>query len=429
MNCNLKKVDKFLKKYKLHHDFININHYTNLFIKEMKNGLLFKRSSLKMLPTFINVKEKIKIGEKVIVIDAGGTNLRTALVKFKENYIPEITNLNSNKMPGFKKGISSDDFFKILLNYLKPISNLSSKIGFCFSYPTESNSDKDGKVISFSKEININGLAGNFLGKTLNAYFKDKKKIIVLNDTVAALLSGIIHSKEKKYDSYIGFILGTGTNCGFIDDYYDVKNNINYKSQVINIESGNFNLIKRGLIDIEFDKSTDNPKNYTLEKMISGQYLGPLIKSSLKYAVKNNLFNQNNSMTLLNIETLSTKDVSDFLNNPFSNDNILSAAINKNDNDDRETLFLIIDNFIERSAKILAVILSAVSIYLKKGNDASKPLCFVCEGTTFNKLNNLKFKSGYYLKNYLENNKKVYFEIININNATIIGSAIAALIN
>jgi len=429
MNRNLKKVNKFLKKYRLHHDFIDINHYSNLFIKEMKNGLLLKRSSLKMLPTFINVKEKIKIGENVIVIDAGGTNLRTALIKFNENYIPEITNLSSNKMPGYKKDISSDDFFKILINYLKPISTLSSKIGFCFSYPTQSNSDKDGKVLSFSKEINIKGLEGNYLGKTLNTYFKDKKKIIVLNDTVAALLSGLVYCKDKKYDSYIGFILGTGTNCGYIDDYFDIKNKINYGPQVINIESGNFNKIKRGSIDLKFGSSTDNPDFNTMEKMISGQYIAPLIISALKYAAGNNLFNQNNKSKLLKIENLTTMDISDFLNNPYSKNNIMSSLFDENDNDDRETLYLILDNFIERSAKISAVVLSAVSLYLNRGKNPVKPLCLVCEGTTFNKLNNLKFKTNYYLKNYLENNKKVFFEIININNATVIGTAVAALIN
>ncbi|MBN2544561.1 MAG: hexokinase [Spirochaetes bacterium] len=428
MNNNFKKVERFLKKYNLHHSLINIDHYSNLFIKEMKKGLLQKRSSLKMLPTFINTKEKIQSGQKIIVIDAGGTNLRIALVEFNKSFIPDVTYLKNFKMPGYKKEISSHDFFKMLKYYLKPIENLSGKIGFCFSYPTESNSDKDGKVISFSKEISINGLKGNYLGNTLNSYFKHKKKIIVLNDTVAALLSGLIY-KEKKYDSYIGFILGTGTNCGYIGDYYNVKNRINYTQQVINIESGNFNKIKRGMIDIELDNNTDNPNSYTLEKMISGQYLGSLINSALKYAVHQNLFDKNSGYKLLKIDNISTKELSDFLDNPFSSENILSASLDKKDDDNRVTLFLLIDNFIERAAKISAFILSAVSIYLNKGKNPIKPICFVCEGTTFNKLNNLKFKTNFYLKNYLEHNKKIFFDIININNATLIGSAVAALIN
>ena len=42
-----------------------------------------------------------------------------------------------------------------------------SKIGFCFSYPTEIFPNKDGKLLYWTKEIKIPRMAGQFIGKNL----------------------------------------------------------------------------------------------------------------------------------------------------------------------------------------------------------------------------------------------------------------------
>lgn len=60
---------------------IDIHKYILIFLDEMANGLEGSNSSLKMLPTFIEFKNKIPINEPIIVIDAGGTNLRSAIVE------------------------------------------------------------------------------------------------------------------------------------------------------------------------------------------------------------------------------------------------------------------------------------------------------------------------------------------------------------
>ena len=51
------------------------------------------------------------------------------------------------------------------------------------------------------------------------------------------------------------------------------------------------------------------------------------------------------------------------------------------------------------------------------------------EGTTFYHLRYLKQRVEYYLKDYLENRKGIYYEIMNVENATLIGAAIAGLTN
>ena len=105
---------------------------------------------------------------------------------------------------------------------ISKVINQSKDIGFCFSYPIEIFPNKDGRVLYFSKEIQASEVVGQMLGESLNtaisaAGFKADKNVILLNDTVATLLAGRAESTGRVFDSYIGFILGTGTNTSYIE--------------------------------------------------------------------------------------------------------------------------------------------------------------------------------------------------------------------
>ena len=58
-----------------------------------------------------------------------------------------------------------------------------------------------------------------------------------------------------------------------------------------------------------------------------------------------------------------------------------------------------------------------------------RPVCIVAEGTTFYRLKSLRQKIERYLTQYLVERKHVYYEIVSIDNATLIGAAIAGLTN
>ena len=97
----------------------------------------------------------------------------------------------------------------------------------------------------------------------------------------------------RKYDSFIGYILGTGTNTCYIEsnsNILKIKSLDQAKSQIINIESGAFVKVPQSDIDIEFDNTTVNPGDYKFEKMFAGGYFGGLCLTALKSAAREGVF-------------------------------------------------------------------------------------------------------------------------------------------
>ena len=94
-----------------------------------------------------------------------------------------------------------------------------------------------------------------------------------------------------------------------------------------------------------------------------------------------------------------------------------------------QSLYNLVDRMIERAAKLTAINLSSVAIKCGKGKIPTRPICIVAEGTTFYHLTSLRQRIERYLMQYLVEKKGIFYEIINVENATLIGAAIAGLTN
>lgn len=437
MNYAMKKAVEFLKNCSMEYEEIGFESCSNIFLEEMERGLNGFESSLKMIPTYIEVERDIPVEEPVVVLDAGGTNFRVASVYFDPEGRPVIERFRVLKMPGVDQHVSKEEFFKIIASYMSDHLDVSNRIGFCFSYPVDILPDKDGILVQFSKEIKANEVIGARIGSNLLSAIKadgckDKKHIVLVNDTVATLLAGRSAFKDRVFDSYVGFILGTGTNCCYIEKNINIKKKKDLdadKYQIINVESGGFNRQPRGTVDIEMDGSTVNPGEYTFEKMISGAYFGMLCLSTVKTAARNGLFSGAVSEKLQAISDLTTKAVNDFMLYPAGGENPLAAAVGRESEGDREVLYHLVDRLIERAAKLTAINLSSVVTKSGKGKNPCYPVCITADGSTFYGLKTLRQKVEYYMKKYLVESCGRRFEFVSVENAPLIGAAIAGLTN
>ncbi|MHC4187885.1 MAG: hexokinase, partial [Planctomycetota bacterium] len=86
------------------------------------------------------------------------------------------------------------------------------------------------------------------------------------------------------------------------------------------------------------------------------------------------------------------------------------------------------ERLIERAGKLTAINLSAMVLKSGSGKNPERPVCIVAEGTTFYEMKDLKDKTEYYLSECLRQ-RGVFFDVVNVENSTLIGAAIAGLTN
>lgn len=424
------KVDDFLTRHMIKAETVNDEEVLSFFMSEMEKGLNGEKSSLQMIPTYCSLNSSIKAGDKVIVLDAGGTNFRTCLVTFNDNLEPEISDFKKVGMPGVKEEVSAKEFFSILADNVERLIDKSDKIGFCFSYAARITEDHDGIPLMFSKEIKAPEVIGKPIGASLlkeleeRGYDVSKKKVSVVNDTVATLLA----TKAKCSDicsGYIGFILGTGTNTA----YAELNRNIGKirsaepeARQIINVESGDMH-IELGDIDKAFIAGTKDPGSYFFEKAISGAYLGPFSHRVIEEAVKEGVLSSGFGERFSKISTLSTTYMSNYLEMCHNPDYVLVSLLDNEE--DASALFRILDAIIERAAKLTAINLTAAVLKSGLGSEPRYPVLINADGTTFYKTENLEFYTRKYLFDILLKKYHRYVRIVNVPDSPVYGAAIA----
>ncbi|MGL4981427.1 MAG: hexokinase [Treponemataceae bacterium] len=395
-----------------------------------------------MIPTWGLPPQEEPKNKSVIVIDAGGTNFRSCIVNFDKDGTPTIAHLEKCAMPASEREYTREEFYSKIAQNLDHLKEVASalpeiRIGFCFSYAIKITSDGDGEVISFSKEIKAKEVVGSLVGKSLSEAlvkrgWKKPAKIMLLNDTAAALLAGASTAQNgRKYSSYIGLILGTGMNSAYIEPN-PIKKITDAKhacpqSQIVVCESGMFNKIGRSDFDLILDRQTNYPDMYTLEKMCSGAYLGPLAKIVLQTAAQEGLFSSPVAEALLSLPALELRDMDQLLYTPHNTTTVLGSIASKGSPSDCETMCLLLDNVIERSARLTSAVICASAIRSGAGKNASLPISILCEGTSFYKTHNLQDRIRWHLNEQLITNRGIYYELITLDNAITLGAAIAGL--
>lgn len=394
------------------------------------------RSSMPMIPTWAKPPESAPKNVSVIVIDAGGTNFRSSLVSFDGDGNPSISDMQKTSMPGIEREYSKDEFFDKIADNLSHLKDKAPRIAFCFSYAFTSLPDGDGRVIEMSKGVRAPEVHGCLLGENLSKAlvakgWKKPEKIVLVNDTAAALLAGASAAVNgKRYDSYVGFILGTGMNAAYIESaeiakIADTAEGKGFGPQIVVCESGKSDKLFRSEFDKEILKIIDTPAPY--ERMCSGVFLGPLGQLALKAAADDGIFSPEVASELKKLENLELKDMDMFFYGPYRTDTKIGSIVSRGNECDREAAYRILDAFVERSARLAAANISAAVVKSGKGFNPARPVCILCEGTTFLKTHNLRDRVTGYLHTELSVKRGVWYEIVTMDNAVTLGTAIAGL--
>ncbi|KAJ8446875.1 hypothetical protein Cgig2_016185 [Carnegiea gigantea] len=265
---------------------------------EMHAGLASEGGSkLKMLLTSV---DKLPNGsEKGIyyALHLGGTNFRVLRVQLGGRTSGIIRHdVERKPIPEDLMTSTSEDLFDFIATSLKEFvekeDNKDSdcfsvrrrELGFTFSFPVKQTSVSSGILMKWTKGFLIRDMVGKDVCECLQQAFTKKGLAMhvaaLVNDTVGTLALG--HYNDE--DTVAAVIIGTGTNACYLE-----RADAIIKSQglptssggmVVNMEWGNFwsSHLPRTSYDIELDAESPNPNDQGFEKMISGMYLGEIMR-------------------------------------------------------------------------------------------------------------------------------------------------------
>lgn len=425
-------INEWLKEQLVSAEAYSADELLKNFIKEMEHGLSGQESSLAMIPAYVGAEGEVPMGKPVAVIDAGGTNLRVCTVKFTESGEVELSGFSKQPMPGRFEEQSKAQFYEVLVDALEQLTEDYDSIGFCFSYPATIKPNHDGELLHWTKEIKIPELVGQHVGEGLNEALKARglkeKNIVVLNDTVACLLAGMAQGQRFNASSYIGFILGTGTNTAYVEQNSKIGKveDLNEGSQVINVESGGFAAYERSAIDVKLDVESENPGGHVFEKVLSGVYMGTITLELLKaLQKKHNVFSESGAEALAELDDLYIVQIDNLAAD--NGRDIGELASEKYTEEDREIMRTVFNAVVDRASLLTAANLCAATMKSGAGTDPEKPVCVNIDGSTYYYTYKMADKVQAYLKPMLEK-RGLHIKCIQVDDAPVVGAAIAGLV-
>ena len=291
----IKSAEAFLVQYGMISPSFDFRACAAQMCSDMERGLRGQHSSYPMIPTYLKTSGQVPEGEYVAVIDAGGTNFRSAIAHF-ENGLCHVEQIKKIGMPGIGKPATWEEFVSFVADAVEPFMDRADKIGFCFSYSADITPEVDGRVNEIDKEVVITGCEGRLVGRNLCAELERRgypgKRAVIINDTAAVQLGGMAKHLNDGFVSCFGQVSGTGTNTCAAVPGQKIEKVENAFDMIVNFECGSYEGLEQGLFDRELDEKSHNPGKKHLEKMTAGVYLGELCHLALLRAAEDGLLSE-----------------------------------------------------------------------------------------------------------------------------------------
>lgn len=275
-------------------------------------------ASVKMFPSYVTKLPTGNESGRYLALDLGGTNYRVLLVTLEGGGKPPRISETVYAIPHDIMVGTGEALFDYIANTMEDFlknhgaDDIYLPLGFTFSFPCVQKGLDEARLVRWTKGFSASGVEGKDVCEILNKAIEKRKMkvrcVAVINDTVGTLTACALQDPKCA----IGLIVGTGTNAAYIEDLERVEtfetNGMPAEegSQVvINMEWGAFG--DDGALApylTEFDRQLDaeslNPGKQIFEKMISGMYLGELVRLVMLKLVKEGFLFHGHDVSILN---------------------------------------------------------------------------------------------------------------------------------
>lgn len=277
-----------------------------IFLDNVKRGLgkqTHPSAIVKCFPTYVQDLPNGTETGKFLALDLGGTNFRVLLIELSGEHFEmksKIFAIPQHIMLGSGEQLF-DHIAECLAIFVKEeqVQHETLPLGFTFSFPLSQRGLTVGILERWTKGFNCSNVVGNDVVEMLNDAIQRRGDVsievcAILNDTTGTLMS----CAWKNHHCRIGIILGTGHNGCYVEKQANAElfDDVDAGSGkvIINLEMGAFGDdgcldFVRTEYDAEVDKNSINPGKQITEKMISGMYMGELVRLALEKFTKEGL--------------------------------------------------------------------------------------------------------------------------------------------
>ena len=399
-----------------------------LFKETMEKTLAGETTCLKMLPSFIG-KPTGKEKGTFMTIDMGGTNLRCTKFAIENgtfNNLGEIKAKLINKEKDYdltKADTTAEQLFGFMAESIKSLVDGEEKLylGNTFSFPCKQLGINEAYLIHWTKEIATSGVEGSNINKLLADALKAKninvEPVAILNDTVGTQLVAMYSYQE----SDIASIMGTGHNTCYLEK----KHPLNGGNMIVNIESGNYNVgLPVTKYDEIIDKNSQLPGAQMLEKMVSGYYMGYLVREMLLDLYKNNELFTNADIDTKEFfgQNFNALMVENFILYPSKTEEQYSCS-----REDAEKIRKVAMAVLNRTVRLVASSFLGILFHQHGGTDINEKHVIAIDGTIYEKMPKVHDLMVQALKDAL-GDKAELIEIKLVKDGSGLGAAIAAAV-
>lgn len=407
MSENRKKVEAVTRDLELPNDVLL--KVSAKLLDEFNKGLGKDTQNSAEVKMFITYVRDVPNGTETgtfLALDLGGTNFRVLLINIdgdrfsmqNEIYaIPQEIMVGSgaevcNKFTSILPVIAQrgtcflqlfDHIADCLSKFIEKHKVRSHKLplGFTFSFPCKQEGLTSARLVTWTKGFKCSGVEGKDVVQLLREAIAKRKDIdidvmAVVNDTTGTLMSCAHKNKQCR----LGLIVGTGTNACYMEKIENVQlwdgDNGEPRQVIINTEWGAFG--DHGTLDFvrtrydrEIDQASLNPGKQLFEKMISGMYMGELVRRVVVHLAEQNLmFGGKLSEKMKTIYLFKTKYISQIESDPRGMYEEARAVMVKMDmvatDEDCECLKLVCSRVSTRAAHLVSAAVATILNKMKR---------------------------------------------------------------
>ncbi|KAL1935932.1 hypothetical protein VTP01DRAFT_66 [Rhizomucor pusillus] len=370
------------------------------FKDEMEHGLQSDDASVPMLPSWITRHPTGQETGEYLGLEVSGSVVRIYLVDLLGQGKIKIRHQTKIHIhDDLKKGPVSQliDFLAASVDRFVAPFNIHGPpmaLGFVISFPLQQTALNRGSVIQWTKDFEISGADRKNLVDLLQTALRKLQTPVVVEAIMNSAVACLLAHSYRSLDTLLACTVSTGTNAAYWEKLSECSkiSGTQEEEMIINTEWGSFGdknpkLLPRTVYDNRLNRESWNAGVHIFEKMVSGLYLGELVRNVIiDFVDRRLLFNGNSSKELNQAYFFETSYMStiesDSTTQLEETQHILEAVLNLPPTtiEDRRVVKKICELVGQRAAQLIAASMSAV---LYKRNALEDNVTLSVEGSIY----------------------------------------------